>query len=192
MNSKSIVNIIKDDEQLTSYIESLEEELKKTENIDEQVDMILSNILKLFNNFNDRRALRASNIDAITNLIKLKSEIPMKRIQTKKIILDMLTKKKELEIKEKSANATSNLANTTSDMLKAIYQQLDNNNIHPIIEATLEETCKDIIDTPQLEAGESEFVENNGNEEVIDVVKLQKSVDESTIEIEESGDDISG
>jgi hypothetical protein len=37
-----------------------------------------------------------------------------------------------------------------------------------------------------------EFVENNGNEEVIDVVKLQKSVDESTIEIEESGDDISG
>lgn len=192
MNSKSIVNIIKDDEQLTSYIESLEEELKKTENIDEQVDMILSNILKLFNNFNDRRALRASNIDAIANLIKLKSEIPMKRIQTKKIILDMLTKKKELEIKEKSANATSNLANTTSDMLKAIYQQLDNNNIHPIIEATLEETCKDIIDTPQLEAGESEFVENNGNEEVIDVVKLQKSVDESTIEIEESGDDISG
>lgn len=192
MNSKSIVNIIKDDEQLTSYIESLEEELKKTENIDEQVDMILSNILKLFNNFNDRRALRASNIDAIANLIKLKSEIPMKRIQTKKIILDMLTKKKELEIKEKNANATSNLANTTSDMLKAIYQQLDNNNIHPIIEATLEETCKDIIDTPQLKAGESEFVENNGNEEVIDVVKLQKSVDESTIEIEESGDDISG
>lgn len=189
MNSKSIVNIIKDDEQLTSYIESLEEELKKTENIDEQVDMILSNILKLFNNFNDRRALRASNIDAIANLIKLKSEIPMKRIQTKKIILDMLTKKKELEIKEKNANATSNLANTTSDMLKAIYQQLDNNNIHPIIEATLEETCKDIIDTPQLEAGENEFVENNGNE---DVVKLQKSVDESTIEIEESGDDISG
>jgi small-conductance mechanosensitive channel len=192
MNSKSIVNIIKDDEQLTSYIESLEEELKKTENIDEQVDMILSNILKLFNNFNDRRALRASNIDAIANLIKLKSEIPMKRIQTKKIILDMLTKKKELEIKEKNANATSNLANTTSDMLKAIYQQLDNNNIHPIIEATLEETCKDIIDTPQLEADEFEFVENNGNEEVIDVVKLQKSVDESTIEIEESGDDISG
>ena len=98
---KSLVEILSDNEQLDEYISSLEDELEKTEFVDAQLDVVLNNILNLYSNFADRRALRASNINAITEMLKLKSELPMKRIQAKKMILDILSKKKELEIKEK-------------------------------------------------------------------------------------------
>ena len=81
---QSLVKILSDDEQLSEYISSLESELENTELVDAKLDLILDNILSLYSNFTDRRALRASNISAVTEMLKLKADIPMRRIQTKK------------------------------------------------------------------------------------------------------------
>jgi len=147
---QSLVKILSDDEQLSEYISSLESELENTELVDAKLDLILDNILSLYSNFTDRRALRASNISAVTEMLKLKADIPMRRIQTKKMILDMLAKKRELEIKERSVSASDQLVGTTSDLLRAIFNRLDQSNIHPIIDTSvLESECLDIVDSPK-------------------------------------------
>ena len=53
---QSIIKILSDDDQLNEYINSLENELEKTESVDAQLDLILDNILNLYSNFADRRA----------------------------------------------------------------------------------------------------------------------------------------
>jgi len=186
------IDLLKDEEQLNKYIDSLEEELEKTESVDQQVDLILNNILNLFSNFNDRRALRASNIEAITNMLRLKSELPLKRIQTKKAILDILTKKKELEIKEKSCDASYQLAGTAGNLLLAVFNKLDQNNIHPEIDDhTLEAECHDIIDTQQDVAAITSTSKQKPVE-YISVEKLQRELDEEesiVTEDNQNGDD---
>jgi hypothetical protein len=83
-------------------------------------------------------------------MLKLKADIPMRRIQTKKMILDMLAKKRELEIKERSVSASDQLVGTTSDLLRAIFNRLDQSNIHPIVDTSvLESECLDIVDSPK-------------------------------------------
>ncbi len=166
----SIVKILSDDDKLREYIEALESDIENTENVDIKVDLVLDNILKMFSNFTDRRALKSTNIEAITNLLKLKSELPMKRIQTKKLILDVLTKKNELEIKNKTAEATNKLAGGTTDILRAIFMKLDQKQIHPklIEEDVLKLECKDIIDAT---------IVNNEEESSTDIVKLQNKLD---------------
>lgn len=179
---QSLAKILSDDEQLDKYIRSLEEELAKTESVDDQVELILNNILNLYSNFTDRRALRASNISAVTEMLKLKSELPMRRIQTKKMILDILSKKRELEIREKGIDANSALAGTASDLLRAIYARLDQRNIHPEIDADiLEYECNDIIDSPKSLNDVSKDPESE-SDLVIDVVKLQQDLDESNLD----------
>ncbi len=184
---KSLVELLSDSEQLNEYISSLEDELEKTESVDIQLDIVLNNILSLYSNFADRRALRASNISAITEMFKLKSELPMKRIQAKKMILDILSKKKELEIKEKNSEANNQLAGTAVGVLAAVFNRLDQNNIHPEIDDNiLECECRDIIDTPQSLNDINIFVDDI----VADVEKIQEELD---IENEEdnidNGDD---
>ena len=88
---KSIVEILKDDERLTEYIQPLEEDINKTEDADATLDLILNNILHNCDNFSDRRALKSTLIESATDLIKLKTELPMKK---KLKILLPLNKKK--------------------------------------------------------------------------------------------------
>lgn len=175
----SIVKILSDEDKLASYIQELEEDISKTEIIDAKLDLVLDNILNMFANFTDRRALKSTNIEAVTNLFKLKSELPMKRIQTKKMILDILTKKNELDIKAKSVDATSKLAGDTSDILRAIFMKLDEQQIHPKIfdEDTLQNECKDIIDVP----ADQTHIEKE-EPEVTDIVSLQKTLDNENFE----------
>ncbi len=154
MKKSTLTKILENPEELENYIQSLEKDIDNTESIDESLDLIINNILNMYNNFTDRRSLKSSNIEAIGSLLKLKAELPFKRIQTKKTILDMLTKKNEIEIKKSNAASTKQLANNSSDMLRAIFMQLDKNKIHPIIEdvEVVYEECSDIIGKP-LEIG---------------------------------------
>jgi hypothetical protein len=170
----SIVKILSDEDRLASYINELEEDISKTEIIDAKLDLVLDNILNMFSNFADRRALKSTNIEAVTNLFKLKSELPMKRIQTKKMILDILTKKNEMDIKAKTADATSKLAGGASDVLRAIFMKLDEQKIHPRVfdDEVLQIECKDIIDVPI-----DQTIIENEDSEVTDIVSLQKKLD---------------
>ena len=170
----SIVKILSDEDKLTSYIHELEDDISKTETVDVKLDLVLDNILNMFSNFTDRRALKSTNIEAVTNLLKLKSELPMKRIQTKKLILDVLTKKNEMDIKAKTADATSKLAGGASDVLRAIFMKLDEQRIHPRVsdEDMLQIECKDIIDVPI-----NQILIENDEPEVTDIVSLQKTLD---------------
>lgn len=185
---QSIIKILSDDEQLNEYINSLESELEKTESVDAQLDLILDNILNLYSNFADRRALRASNISAITEMLKLKSDLPIKRIQAKKMILDVLSKKKELEIKEKNSDTNNQLVGTTANLLNAIFSRLDQNNIHPEIDDNvLECECRDIIDTPASLSDTNMLVDDI----VTNVEKIQEELDTEDMEEynNDNGDD---
>lgn len=146
----SLKNIINDQEALNEYIEALENDIDSTIDVDNTVDTMLKNILDNYDNFKDRRALRASNISAITELLRLKAELPQKRIQHKKTILDIMTKKEELELKRQTATAASQLAENTNNMTALLLNNLDNNNIQPIIlDAEISKECSSLIDTPE-------------------------------------------
>jgi len=158
--NNDISSILNDDEALLEYIQNLENDVNASSDVDAKIDIILNNILNLYSNFNDRRALKASNIEAITNLLKLKSELPAKRIQTKKMILDIMTKKRELEIKAKNAETTLQVNESASELLKALFFKLDQKGIHPEVldDDKLTADCSDIIALNTIE--ESNINEN--------------------------------
>lgn len=187
---KSIVEILKDDERLTEYIQSLEEDINKTEDADATLDLILNNILHNCDNFSDRRALKSTLIESVTDLIKLKTELPMKRVQTKKSILDIMTKKEELEIKKTQANASAAIAGSAVDMLTYLYTTLDNLHIHPIAieESVLDAECVNIIDTLSIdeeitEKIEEVKIENDENNLISIDAMIEEAIDESKIDI---------
>ena len=187
---KSIVEILKDDERLTEYIQSLEEDINKTEDADATLDLILNNILHNCDNFSDRRALKSTLIESVTDLIKLKTELPMKRVQTKKSILDIMTKKEELEIKKTQANASAAIAGSAVDMLTYLYTTLDNLHIHPmaIEDSVLDAECVNIIDTLSIdeeitEKIEEVKIENDENNLIGIDAMIEEAIDESKIDI---------
>lgn len=188
---KSIVEILKDDERLTEYIQSLEEDINKTEDADATLDLILNNILHNCDNFSDRRALKSTLIESVTDLIKLKTELPMKRVQSKKQILDIMTKKEELEIKKTQANASAAIAGSAVDMLTYLYTTLDNLHIHPIAieESVLDAECVNIIDTLPIdeeiteEKIEEAKIENDENNLIGIDAMMEEAIDESKIDI---------
>ena len=187
---KSIVEILKDDERLIEYIQSLEEDINKTEDVDATLDLILNNILHNCDNFSDRRALKSTLIESVTDLIKLKTELPMKRVQTKKSILDIMTKKEELEIKKTQANASAAIAGSAVDMLTYLYTTLDNLHIHPIAieDSVLDAECVNIIDTLSIdeeitEKIEEVKIENDENNLISIDAMIEEAIDESKIDI---------
>jgi hypothetical protein len=158
---KSLVQILTDDEKLSEYVQTLEDDIDASYSVDEKVDLILDNILKKFDNFNDFRSLSAQKIESVTELLKLKSELPQKRIQTKKQILDIMSRKKELEIKGKMASATEETSNNANTLIKMLFAQLDNTKIHPIMidDDKLKLECNNIIDTTLEKVEEPEKIE---------------------------------
>lgn len=170
---KSLVKILIDNNQLEKYIKDLEKDIDATGEVDSKVELLLTNILKQYSDFNDRRALSARNIEAVTELLKLKADLPMKRVQTKKHILDIMTKKDELEIKKKIVKANTDIAESTSELLKLIFNTLDQRQIHPVvIDVENDPEYLDIIDVPLIEEETKEEKENNVKEEENQVVDL--------------------
>jgi len=181
---KSLVKILINNNQLENYIKDLEKDINKTSEVDSKVELLLDNILKQYSDFNDRRSLSAKNIEAVVELLKLKADLPMKRVQTKKQILDIMTKKDELEIKKKIAKANTEVAESASDVLKLIFNTLDQRQIHPtVVDVEKESEYLDIIDVPLIE----ESVETVGkNEETEEYIEEKKSmIDDSELNDEQ-------
>lgn len=153
MTKKSMLEILNDDEKLAEYITSLEEDVDNSYKTEEKLDEILSNIMSLCDNFKDRRALRSQLIESVTNLIKLKMiEAPKTRIENKKKILDIMTKKQELELKNKQIDASNKIAENSANVLRQLFNRLDQSQIYPHVlsDDIIEIECKDILDTPDI------------------------------------------
>lgn len=138
-----------DQEELNQLINESEIDIDNSKTVDMTVDTLIDNIMKVTNGFSDKRVLRASTISALSELLRIKSELPIKRVQAKKMLQDMYTKKLELELKSKAVKSTVDLQENTSELLKSIFLKLDQQNIHPNLELTKEASaaCNSIIDS---------------------------------------------
>lgn len=138
-----------DQEELNQLINESEIDIDNSKTVDDTVNILIDNIMKVTNGFNDKRTLRASTISALSELLRIKSELPIKRVQAKKMLQDMYTKKIELELKARAVKSTVDLQENTADLLKSIYLKLDQQNIHPNVELTKEfsAACNSIIDS---------------------------------------------
>lgn len=185
LNKKTtLFEAINNEEKLEKYINDLELDISASEKVDITVSMLIENLLNAFSNFTDRRCLKATNIEALTNLLKLQADLPQQRVKTKKMALDILTKKRELEIKSTAANAVNNIALNSGELLKAIFLKLDQQNIHPALEETeiLEAECSEIIEKPKMLEESAE-----GSKEEKSIIELQTMLDSDDI-----GEDIDG
>lgn len=146
--NKSLVGILTDPTLLDEYIRSLEIDIDSTADVDKKVDELIESVLKKLNNFKDCRSFKSNNIEAITNLLRFKAELPQKRVQIKKTILDIACKKEELAIKKSLAASSEALANNSGNLLQLLFSNLDAYNVNPIItEAEItSEACNRIVD----------------------------------------------
>lgn len=139
MPRKKITDILQNDDALNEYIEELSEKIDINNEVEDKIDVILSNLLDTskFDNFNNIRYLRSTYIDSVANLLKLKTEIPLKRAQTQKLLIDILSKKKDLELKEKAIANNDENAKSLNGSLRSLFEYLDKNNIHPSVDESI-------------------------------------------------------
>lgn len=115
-----------DDAKIEKYITNIEEDIELNQVREKKIEVMLENLLDKFKDFKDIRALRASNIDAMTKLLSLYTELPIKRAQLRKLIVDVLIKKKQVGIEANKSDKKS--YTTIMDFLNA----LDEKNVFPI------------------------------------------------------------
>lgn len=141
----SMLSNITDNDDILEYINSLEEDIEKTTEVEKKLDIIIDNILDKFDNFKDIRSVRASNISAINELIRTKKDIQDSKISGKKSLLDMVMKKRIADAK----NITSAEINDNKQYFdfKSLLIHLDSLNIHPIIDSNVLNKAEELIDT---------------------------------------------
>lgn len=156
-----MAEILQDDSALNEYLEELNEKIEIDNNLEAKIDLILENLLSKtkFDNFNNVKYLRSTYIDSVANLLKLKTEIPLKRAQTQKLLVDILSKKKDLELKEKSLKNSEEGTKTITDSLRSVFEYLDKNDIHPQVDDIDVIDSKSIVDD-ETTNNNSESVEN--------------------------------
>lgn len=160
---KKMSEILQDDTALNEYIEELNNKIEIDNNVEDKIDKILNNLLDKakFDNFNNIKYLRSTYIDSVANLLKLKTEIPLKRAQTQKLMIDILSKKKDFDLKEKALKNNEDSTKTITDSLRSLFEYLDKHEINPNVNDNIMEESKSIIDTSEPITSESE---ENGEE----------------------------
>lgn len=160
---KKMSEILQDDTALNEYIEELNNKIEIDNNVEDKIDKILNNLLDKakFDNFNNIKYLRSTYIDSVANLLKLKTEIPLKRAQTQKLMIDILSKKKDFDLKEKALKNNEDSTKTITDSLRSLFEYLDKHEINPNVNDNIMEESKSIIDTVEPITSESE---ENGEE----------------------------
>lgn len=160
---KKMSEILQDDVALNEYIEELNNKIEIDNNVEDKIDIILNNLLDKakFDNFNNIKYLRSTYIDSVANLLKLKTEIPLKRAQTQKLMIDILSKKKDFDLKEKALKNNEDSTKTITDSLRSLFEYLDKHEINPNVNDNIMEESKSIIDTVEPITSESE---ENGEE----------------------------
>lgn len=142
-SNKLSLNMLKDDKKLLRYLKKLDKEIEETDNLDILTEEITNNILEQYKKFNDPRHLKSNNIEAINNLIKTRLDIKTKKLSSKKILFDIINKKRELEIKLHKVANENKVIDKVLD-IKDLLSSLDKENIHP--EITIGEDDHKFID----------------------------------------------
>lgn len=163
--TEKILSDLSDNSELLDYINSLESSIEEYTDEEKKIDTILENILSKFDNFKDIRSLRASNISAITELIKTKHNMRESKIDKKKALLDLVMKKRNNDAR----NSTTLAINQDTKIdIGSLLIKLDELNIHPIIDKKLLEESGSLIETEieSLNSGSSiKIALNSGIEE---------------------------
>ena len=146
--AKLSANLIKDDKKLLKYLKQLDQDIESTEDLDRLAKEVTDNVLQQYKNFNDPRHLKSNNIEAINNLIKTRLDIKTKKLTSKKILFDILNKKRELEIKLHKVANENKVIDKVLD-IKDLLSSLDRENIHP--EITISEDDHRFIDDNKIE-----------------------------------------
>ena len=143
--NKAILDHLNEDE-LIDYINSLEEEIEETTEAERKLDKVLDNVLEKYQYFNDVRHLRASNIMAINQLLKTKKELRDTRISNKKDLLSLIMRKRSDDSKNKALLEVGDKDQPQVLDFKTLLIQLDNFNVHPIVDKEMLEKSEMLID----------------------------------------------
>jgi hypothetical protein len=128
------------DDLLTELIEEIE-----SSDVEDTAKILLDNLIANFKEFKDIRYIKASNIMALTNLINTISEIPNKKVNTIKNILDLKLKKENLKVKKEESKNTDALSKSV-EHLGTILDKLDELGINPVIDKEKKEKASSLID----------------------------------------------
>lgn len=129
--TEAMLSDIENQKDIQEYINSLEEEIEQTEEVEKKLDVILSNILAKFDDFKDFRSIRASNMSAINELIRTKKDFKDTKLKAKKDLLDVVMKKRNTDAKNKTMLAVD--GEETKMDYQTLLIHLDKLNIHPVI-----------------------------------------------------------
>lgn len=143
--TKEMLNHMNEDE-LLEYINSLEESIEEDTATEGKLDTIIDNVLAKYDNFNDPRHLRASNIEAVNSLLRTKQDIHETRINNKKAILDVVMKKRDNDSRNKTMLAMSDKETDRPLDFKTLLIHLDNMNIHPVLDKEMLIEAESLID----------------------------------------------
>lgn len=142
--TEKMLSDLSDNSDILEYINQLESDIDKDTEIESDLDSIIRNLLSKFDNFKDFRAVRASNISAINELIRTKKEFRDSRLDRKKALLDLVMKKRATD----SKNSTLLAIEDGNQMdFKTLLVHLDQMNIHPVITDKELQKAEMLIDT---------------------------------------------
>lgn len=136
-----------DEEEILEYINSLEDAIEADTDTEKTLDEIIRNVLEQYKNFKDIRHLRALNITAVNDLIKTKADLRERVISNKKAVLDTVMKKRAMDAKNKTLVEISGQESGISANLdlKTLLIQLDQLNIHPIVDKSMLESADSLV-----------------------------------------------
>lgn len=120
-------DFLEDNSKLNEYINEIINDIDKNDEMESTVKNLLSNILDIYKNFKDPRYLKSNNIEAIISLINTINDMPLKKAQAKKNMLETLIKKYNFD---KKISVESKL-NDTMVSMKSILEKLDEMGINP-------------------------------------------------------------
>ena len=174
---KFSLDMVNDDNKLAAYLNVLHEDIDSTDELDYLLKEITNNILNQYKRFNDPRHLRSSNIEAINELIKTRVDIKFKKINSKKVLFDIINKKKELDLKFRNVVNESNMVDGIFN-IKDLLNSMDKENIHAdiVIDADDAKYIHDLDETS--------YKNNNVSDNIDKLNELDQEDDKNIIPLE--------
>lgn len=174
---KFSLDMVNDDNKLAAYLNVLHEDIDSTDELDYLLKEITNNILNQYKRFNDPRHLRSSNIEAINELIKTRVDIKFKKINSKKVLFDIINKKKELDLKFRNVVNESNMVDGIFN-IKDLLNSMDKENIHAdiVIDADDAKFIHDLDETS--------YKNNSSSDNIDKLNELDQEDDKNIIPLE--------
>lgn len=178
---KFSLEMVNDDKKLTQYLSLLHDDIDSTDELDFLLKEITNNILNQYKRFNDPRHLKSSNIEAVNELIKTRLDIKVKKINSKKVLFDILNKKKELDLKFRSVVNETNMVNNAFN-IKDLLNSMDNENIHAdiVIDASDHEFIGELSEG-LLDTSDVADINSENKEDIVETVDIINNDDNKSI-----------